>query len=113
MFRKIQYNLAKLLNFPINPEMDHRVQNMRTVIERVGGHLNFSVQRHHDGWTAECREIKGIITGGNTANPTDQEINDSIRDAIFSAFGVPAYLCKDDLIRDIREAPFLENRVFA
>lgn len=113
MLRKLQYNLAKMLNFPINPETDRRVQNMKKAIERVGGHLNFSVKRHHNGWTAECQEMNGIITGGNTANPTDQEINDEIRDAIFSAFGVPPYLCKDELLRDMREIPIVENRVFA
>lgn len=113
MFRKLQYNLAKIFNFPINPETDHRVQNMKQAIDRVGGHLNFTIQRHEDGWTAECKEIKGIITGGNRANPTDEEINDEIRDAIFSAFGIPPYLCKDELLRDMREVPIAENRVFA
>ena len=112
MFRKIQYNLAKLLNFPIKPEENYRVQNMKQAIEQVGGKLNFTVQRHGDGWLAECMEIKGIITGGNNANPTDEEINNNIRDAVFSTFGIPPYLCKDELIRNVREAAREEVMVF-
>ena len=113
MFRKIQYNLAKLLNFSIKPERDHRVQSMKEAIERAGGKLNFYVQRHKDGWVAECQEIKGIITGGDDVSPTDKEVNDNIRDAIFSAFGVPPYLCQDALIRNVEEVILEEKRVFA
>lgn len=113
MFRKIQYNLAKLLNFPIKPENDSRVRAMKTEIEKVGGKLNFIVQRYEDGWTAECNEIKGIITGGTERNPTYQEINDAIRDAIFTAFCIPPYLCKDELIKSVRELAREEILVFA
>ena len=113
MLRRLQYNLAKLFSFPIDPEKNFRVQKMKEAIEHVGGKLNFHIQRYADGWTAECKEMEGIITGGNNPNPTDQEINNEIRDAIFSAFGIPPYLCKDELIRSVREIALEETRVFA
>ena len=113
MLRKIQYNLAKSLNFPIKPEGNYRVQNMKEAISRMGGKLNFRIQKNEDGWLAECQEIKGIITGGTNANVTSEEINNIIRDAIFSAFGLPPYACKDDLIRNVQEVVLEERRVFA
>ena len=113
MFRKIQYNLAKLFNFPIRPEKNYRVQSMKETMERVGGKLNFTIQRHADGWLAECEEIKGIITGGTGSNPTDEEINDNIRDAVFSTFGIPPHLCKNELLQNVREVALEEKRAFA
>lgn len=113
MFRKIQYNLAKLLNFPIDPENDRRVQAMKAEIEKVGGRLNFTVQRHENGWTAECKEIKGVVSGGTERNPTEQEINNTIRDAVFTTFGIPPYLCKDELIKNVHEPVREQTLVFA
>ena len=113
MFRKLQYNLAKLLNFPITPEKDSRVQAMKAAIEQVGGKLTFTVRRYTDGWTAECKEMGGIVTGGTESNPTEQEINDNIRDAIFTAFCIPPYLCKDGLIKNMREPVREEVLAFA
>ncbi len=113
MLRKLQYNLAKLLRFPIDPGSDQHVKAMKAAIEKVGGRLNFIVQRHEDGWTAECQEIKGIITGGTERDPTDQKINYNIKDAIFTAFGIPPYLCNDELIKNIREPAREQNLVFA
>lgn len=112
MFRRIQYNIAKFLNFPINPGNDRRVQAMKAEIERLGGKLNFTVRIYEDGWLAQCKEVTGIITGGPDVNPTDAEINDSIRDAVFSTFGIPPYLCKDELLRNTREIPRKEEKGF-
>lgn len=102
MWRHIQYNLAKLFNFPIKPESDRRVQNLLAEIERQGN-LHFKIESHKNGWTAECENIKGIITGGANPNPTQEEIDSQIKDAIFTAFGVPAYLSNDSLIRNVEK----------
>lgn len=102
MLRQIQYNLARLLSFPIKPGMDLRVQNMAREIKRRGG-LRFTIKQNKEGWIAECENIKGIVTGGTNPNQTPEEINLQIKDAIFSSFGIPPYLCKDNLIRNTEE----------
>lgn len=99
MWRQLQYNLAKLLNFPIKPESDVRVRNMLVALEQQGS-FHFKIERHKNGWTAECENVKGIVTGGTNPDPAQEEIDAQIKDAIFTAFGVPAYLCKDNLIRN-------------
>jgi predicted RNase H-like HicB family nuclease len=103
MLKQIQYNLAKLLRFPINPEMDMRVQNMILEIKRRGK-LRFTIQKNEEGWIAECEEIKGIITGGTNPHPTQEEVESQIKDAVFTAFGIPPYLCKDALLRNVEES---------
>lgn len=102
MLRQIQYNLAKLLNFPIKPETDLRVRNMALEIKRRGG-LRFTIKKNEEGWIAECEEIKGIITGGTNPYPTSEEIESQLKDAVFTAFGIPPYLCKDNLIHNVKD----------
>lgn len=110
MLREIQYNLAKVFNFPIEPEKDVHVRNMLVEIKRQGG-FRFQVKRNKDGWVAECENVKGIITGGSDPNATQAEIDSQIKDAIFTAFDIPPYLCKDQLIRNV-EKP-VEELVYA
>ncbi|MDP3041676.1 MAG: hypothetical protein Q8N62_02945 [Candidatus Omnitrophota bacterium] len=113
MFRKTQYNLAKLFNFPIKAERNYRVQTMLTDIQRMRG-LRFKIQKNSEGWIAECENFKGIITGGVNPKVTDEEINLQIKDAIFTAFGIPPYLAKDSLIKKTGEPAVVEEeRVFA
>ncbi|KKT39392.1 hypothetical protein A2W54_01865 [Candidatus Giovannonibacteria bacterium RIFCSPHIGHO2_02_43_13] len=97
MWSNIQYNLAKLFNFPIKPESDRRVQNLLAEIKRQGN-FYFKIELHKGGWTAECENVKGIITGGTNPQPTQSEVDEKIKDAIFSAFGIPPYLCRDNLV---------------
>lgn len=106
MLRQIQYNLAKLFNFPFETKRDSRVQSMLVEIQRRGG-LKFRIEKNKEGWIAKCENLKGIITGGTNPNPTQTEIDAQIKDAIFTAFGIPPYLCKDDLIRNA-EGPVKE-----
>jgi hypothetical protein len=114
MFRKTQYNLAKFFNFPIEAEHNYRVQNMRNEIQRMGGSLRFKIQKNSEGWIAECENLKGIITGGTNPKATDEEINSQIKDAIFTAFGIPPYLSKESLIKNTGEPAVVEEeRVFA
>ena len=113
MLRKTQYNLAKLFNFPIKAERNYRIQTMLNEIRKMGG-LRFKIQKNDEGWTAECENFKGIITGGVNPKVTDEEINSQIKDAIFTAFGIPPYLSKDSLIKKIGEPSVVEEeRVFA
>lgn len=102
MLRQLQYNFSKLFNFP-NAEKDERVQNMLIQIQKRGG-LKFNIKINNgEGWVAECENLKGIITGGTNNNPTKAEIDNMIKDAIFTAFEIPPYLCKDNLIKDVKE----------
>lgn len=94
----LQYNIAKALNYPFNPQGDIRVHAMLSEFERRGG-LKFNISRHKDGWMAECTNVAGIITGNTNPKPSDEEIDMYIKDAIFSAFGIPAYLCNSKLIK--------------
>ncbi|MEK7673812.1 MAG: hypothetical protein AAB371_01275 [Patescibacteria group bacterium] len=113
MLRKTQYNLAKFFNFPIEAERNYRVQSMHNEIQKIGG-LKFKIQKNNEGWIAECDNPKGIITGGTNPKVTDEEINSQIKDAIFTAFGIPPYLSKDSLLRKTGEPIVIEEeRVFA
>ena len=100
MFRKLQYSIAKLFNFPF--KNDYRVQKMNIEIGKRDG-LRFKITKDKEGWSAECENLKGIITGGTNLNPTRSEVDSKIKDAIFTAFGIPPYLCKDNLIRNVEE----------
>ena len=102
MFRKTQYNLAKLLDFPFDPQKNNNVRQMGLQIKARGG-LKFQIKINEEGWMAECENLEGIITGGTNPRPSPQEIDAQIKDAIFSAFNIPPYLCKDELIRKINE----------
>ena len=101
MLRQIQYNLAKLFNFPFTGK-DHRVQSMLAEIQSRDG-LKFKVRKDEGGWTAECENLKGIMTGGTDLHPTQSEIDAQVKDAIFTAFEIPPYFCKDEIIRNIEE----------
>jgi len=60
----------------------------REILKR-GGLLHFRVEQNASGWMAQCQEIKGIITGGENANPSQEEIVFNLRDAIRVAFNAP------------------------
>jgi len=110
--RNILYNLAKLFQFPLRPENDERVRDMLDRIKALGG-LDFEIKLHKRGWTAECTNLRGIITGGTNPKPTQEEVDDQVRDAIFSAFDIPPYLCRDGLVRNICIEKPLRKTVYA
>ncbi len=90
--------MRKKKNYTINRVRDIGVfyntedlAKMHKHIGKVGkkGMLHFIVRNlGKDGWMAQCEEISGIITGGPSSNPTQDEINVSVRDAVYSAFGI-------------------------
>lgn len=96
--RQIQYFIAKILGFPKDPRSDARVLNMSNEIDRRGG-LKFILKVNSDGWIAECQNLDGIVTGGNELKPSILDIDKKIKDAIFSAFGIPPYLCDETIIK--------------
>lgn len=56
-------------------------------LEKIGS-LTFDVKKDSDGWTAQCKEVSGIVAGGINPNPSEVEIETQIRSAIFAAFNV-------------------------
>jgi len=85
----MHYKLASLFGMNKKAEDIRALENMKAEIQKVGGLLHFTVAQHGDGWTAQCNEIEGIMTGGINPNPTDEEIETNIREAIHTAFHIP------------------------
>ncbi len=83
----MDYKHASLLgnNVPANSTAQER---MNEAILRVGGTLHFIIEKSPEGWFCSCKEYPEIITGNTTCEPTDEEIEKSIRDAILCAFDV-------------------------
>ncbi|OHA90992.1 MAG: hypothetical protein A2832_01285 [Candidatus Zambryskibacteria bacterium RIFCSPHIGHO2_01_FULL_44_22b] len=74
--------------FGNNPDIS--LDEMARIIVELNkiGSLNFDITFNEDGWTAQCKEVPGIIAGGTNISPTDSEIETQIRDAIYAAFDV-------------------------
>ena len=63
---------------------------LNKVVEGLDRTLHFRLEQSREGWLAQCEEIKGIITGGTNANPSQEEIVAHIRDAVRAALNLPA-----------------------
>ena len=72
------------LNTDIHPDERARVLNE---LQKVGS-LTFKIHKDQEGWTAVCNELPGIIAANTNPNPSSDEIESQIRDAIFTAFNV-------------------------
>lgn len=93
------YKLGRL--FSGNTPSDKKaVKQMMDQINAVGGMLHFSITREEDGWSAQCDEIPGIITGGESPNPTNEEIEQSIREAIHAAFHLSSDVRSEEVIQE-------------
>ncbi|MBI2096649.1 hypothetical protein HY415_01470 [Candidatus Kaiserbacteria bacterium] len=75
--------------FGNNPavSLDERAR-VTAEIQKIGGGLNFEVNKTENGWTAQCKELPGIVAGSTNPDPTGNEIETEIRSAIFAAFNV-------------------------
>ena len=109
---KLIYTLAqglRRLGFDFHEGGDVRVQAMRKAL-RDHGPIKFSVELLSDGsWVAESTNVDGIITGG-----TDKEnINDTLKDAVFTYYEIPPQLCNDSLIKASGEPVKVEREVYA
>lgn len=89
----------------VNLDSSAEVQNMRRVLQDLGG-ISFTIELMPDGaWVAESTNIDGIITGGKDS----RRINQEVKDAVFTYFGIPPYLCDDSLLKGPNEVTFTEK----
>jgi len=102
-------NLARKFGYKFNELSDGRVIKMKKDIDKIGK-IEFKIEQYPDGsWTAESTNFDGIITGGtNTKN-----MSLIIKDAVFTYFEIPPYLCADSLLRGDNEPVTLKQNMYA
>ncbi len=112
LLNKIIYYTSRALRhlgYNFHEDADERVRAMKDVIRTIGGKIEFKIEQHPDGaWTAESVNIDGIITGGITT----KEFSTTLKDAIFTYFRIPPYLCNDATLRTDNEPVTLMQRVY-
>jgi len=110
--RKYIYILANLIRksgFNFKADKNQKVLEMQKEIAKIG-RIEFKIEQYPDGsWTAESTNIDGIITGGIKT----EEISFMIKDAVFTYFEIPPYLCADTLLRSDNEPVILSQKVYA
>ncbi|MFH1457474.1 MAG: hypothetical protein ABIF17_05230 [Patescibacteria group bacterium] len=109
---KTIYIIAKHLRgwgYDFNETNDARVRAMKQEIQHLGGQIEFKIEQYPDGsWTAESVNLDGIITG----SADTKKISATIKDAIFTYFGIPPHLCNDTALRADNEPVTLRQRVY-
>ena len=110
----IRYKIVKTLkkigtNF--DPMKNDAVRNMKEVIDSLpSASIQFTISRETNGdWIAESINLSGILTGGSAKD----NIEEMIRDAIFTYFEIPAKYCDDSLIRAASEPTVIKQELFA
>lgn len=102
-------NLARKIGYNFDEQNDERVVKMKKEIDKIGS-VEFKIEQYPDGsWSAESVNFDGIITGGTST----QNISSSIKDAIFTYFEIPPYLCNDILLRGNNEPVTIKQNVYA
>lgn len=93
--------LTRRSGLKLNELKQPEVINMRKEIASLGkSGIEFKVEQHPDGsWTAESTNVEGIFTGGHA----QENIPESIKDAVFTYYGIPAKYCVDELLRGTGE----------
>lgn len=88
----------------------HRaILEMQKDINQLGS-IKFKIEMYPDGsWVAESVNVDGIISGGRDT----KKINVMLKDAIFTYFCIPSYLCDDNLLRAANEPVTVDQRVWA
>ena len=82
---------------------------MKREIGKIGK-IEFKTEQYPDGsWTAESTNFDGIITGGTST----QNMSSTIKDAVFTYFEIPSYLCVDTLLRGDNEPVTVRQSVYA
>ncbi len=109
---KIKYILASMyykIGFGFKPENHSCILNMKKVIQDMDGGIEFKIEQYPDGsWIAESVNIDGIITGGGNV----KQISSTIKDAIFTYFGIPPHLCREELLKSNNEPVTIKQRVY-
>ncbi len=110
--RKYIYNIANLIRkfgFDLNEKNDARVIKMQKEISKIG-EIEFKIEQYPDGsWVAESTNVDGIITGGTIT----KNMSATIKDAVFTYYEIPAYLCVDTLLKGDNDPVTLTQRVYA
>ena len=70
-------------------ELCEAIKKMNDQIKKNGGKFTFDFGIDSEGWFARCKEYGGIMTGGTSKNPTEEEVMQSLVDAIKTAFHIP------------------------
>jgi predicted RNase H-like HicB family nuclease len=112
MKTSLRYKIARAarshgVNF--KSHADEAVVAMRREISELGSNgIEFAVSIDRTGeWFAESITLPGIITGGN--NP--QDIDEMIKDAIFTYFGIDPRHCDDSLLKNIGDVTAIKQLV--
>ena len=112
LLNKMFYVIAQQLRYcgyDFKEANDKRVQNMQRELRNLGGQIEFSIEQFPDGsWTAESVNIDGIITGGKDT----KKITNTLKDAVFTYFGIPPHLCNEKSLRADNEPVTLKQRVY-
>ena len=112
MMRRIIFLLSRglrKLGIGFDAQNHPAVQAMEQRIQKLGS-LEFRVEFNPDGsWTAESLNIEGIITGSRNA----RNMNALIKDAVFTFFGIPAYLSQEELLKGNSEPVTMHQTVWA
>ncbi|MFH1412499.1 MAG: hypothetical protein ABIG10_00515 [bacterium] len=102
-------NFLRKIGIDLHEKDDMRIVEMQKRIKELGK-IEFKIEQYPDGsWTAESINIDGIITGGENT----QNISTTIKDAIFTYFEIPPYLCVDSLLKGDNEPVTLKQNVYA
>ena len=103
------YKTLRQVGINLENQNDVRLEAMRNEIAKAGGKIEFKIEQYPDGsWTAESINVDGIITGDKIT----KNVSATIRDAVFTYFGVPPYLCQDDVLRADNEPVILRQKVY-
>lgn len=108
----LRYKLATFLRTKgrrINSVQNAEVIAMQKEISSLENkNINFEIKTYLDGsWMAKSTNVEGILTGGND----QREINEMLKDAIFTYYGVAPEHADDRLLRNSGEPVTTEQRV--
>lgn len=103
------YKKLRQIGIDLVSPNDIRLEAMKKEIAKIGGKIEFKIEQYPDGsWTAESVNVDGIITGDKIT----KNVSATIRDAVFTYFGVPPYLCQDDVLKADNEPTILKQKVY-
>ncbi|MFH0951301.1 MAG: hypothetical protein V1765_02390 [bacterium] len=112
MINRVIYNVANLarkIGIDFREEEHAKVVAMKKAIAGLDNRLEFKIEQYPDGsWTAESINVDGIITGGKN----NKDIAGVIKDAIFTYYEIPPYLCTDTLLRADNEPVTIMQSVY-
>ena len=102
-------NLARKIGVDFKEKSSAKVLAMNSKIAKLN-RIEFKIEQYPDGsWVAESTNIDGIITGGRST----KNMSATIKDAIFTYFEIPPYLCVDSLLRSDNEPATITQKVYA